>query len=135
MLNDSRIMTTVPCVDLECARDFYGNTLGLKEMEIPEGLENENYPIVGYVCGNGSLLGVYQRPTPTKADHTVANWFVDNVDATVDALTARGVKFETYDMPGVEFDARGVATMGGFKTAWFKDPEGNIFSINEMPGM
>ena len=86
-----------------------------------------------FECGQGTRLFVYQRPTPTKADHTAAGWIVDDLEAVVDQLIARGVTMEVYDMPGVEFDERGIARGPNLAGAWFKDPEGNILSINEMP--
>jgi hypothetical protein len=58
---------------------------------------------------------------------------VEDLDAVVDGLIAKGVSMEVYDMPGVEFDERGVAVAGNVKTAWFKDPEGNILSLTESP--
>lgn len=133
MLGHSPVYAVVPCVDLEGARKFYGRTLGLKEVEIPSTGEEEAGQAALYECGRGTNLLVYARPTPTKADHTAAGWMVEDLDSVVDELISRGVKFEVYDMPGVEFDERGVATMGNLKSAWFTDPEGNILAINQMP--
>lgn len=134
MLTDAPVYAVLPCVDLERAREFYGSTLGLKEVPMPVAGPEEDVEIGAlFECGRGTNLFVYVRPTPTKADHTVAGWAVEDVDATVDQLISRGVKFEVYDMPGVTFDERGVATMGETKGAWFKDPEGNILSLEQMP--
>jgi hypothetical protein len=81
------------------------------------------------------MLLVYERPTPTKADHTAAGWMVPNFEEVAAGLLGRGVTFETYaEMPDVEWDDRGVAVAPeGYHAAWFKDPAGNILSIYEMP--
>jgi predicted enzyme related to lactoylglutathione lyase len=133
MFADAPIYAVLPCVDIVRARNFYEQVLGLKRSEMPgmneEGMEDGAL----YECGAGTWLLVYQRPEPTKAEHTAAGWMVADVDAVVDRLNAKGVHMEVYDMPGVEFDARGVATMGNLKTAWFKDPEGNILALSQMP--
>ena len=131
MLGDSPVHPTLPCVDLEAARKFYGDTLGLKEVPLP-GYSEEAASIGAlYECGQGTMLFVYIRPEPSKADNTAANWMVADVDAVADELISRGLKLETYDMPDMQFDARGVATMGEVKGAWIKDPDGNILSFTQ----
>ena len=131
MLANSPIMAMIPCVDIEVARAFYGGTLGLTALEIPEV---DEAPMTVYLGGNGTQVLLYQRSTPTKADHTAAGWMVDDVDETADFLISRGVTLKTYpDMEGVEWDERGVASMGEMKSAWFTDPEGNILSVASMP--
>jgi catechol 2,3-dioxygenase-like lactoylglutathione lyase family enzyme len=131
MLGKFRVVASLPCVDLDGARNFYIGVLGLKE-EKPQGSEDSSDLGALYECGSGTNLFVYQRETPTTADHTAAGWVVDDVDAVVEDLLAKGVTLEVYDTPGMEFDSRGVATMGGFKAAWFKDPEGNILSVSDF---
>ena len=133
MLENAPLYAVLPCVDMEGARRFYGEVLGLKEAEIPGASGDEGQDAAIFECGEGTRLLVYQRATPTKADHTAAGWLVDDVEAVVDALMAKGVMMEVYDMPNIEFDERGIATGAGLKGAWFKDPEGNILAINEMP--
>lgn len=133
MLANAPVYAVLPCVDLEGARKFYGDVLGLPEAQMPGDAGEEGSGNAVFECGQGTRLLLYQRPTPTQADHTAAGWIVDDVEAVVDALIAKGVTMEVYDMPGVEFDERGIALMGDLKGAWFKDPEGNILSINEMP--
>ena len=117
--------------DLDGAREFYGKTLGLPEAQVFdfEGI------VAGVIfqCGGGTEILVYPRATPTQADHTAANWSVDDIEAAADYLIGQGVKLLVYDMPGAEWDARGVATMGDLKSAWFEDPEGNILSVSQMP--
>lgn len=131
MLANAPIMASIPCVDLAGAREFYGQTLGLVEMEDPAA--DEGPPAVIYQCGQATMLLVYQRATPTKADHTAAGWIVEDVDAAADFLISKGVKLLIYDMPEMQQDERGVASLGSVKTAWFSDPEGNILSIAQMP--
>jgi len=137
MLADNPVVATIPCVDLARARQFYGQTLGLPEMTLPIPSPTEEDQNAGamFQCGQGTLLMVYVRSTPTKADHTAASWIVSDFDGAADGLLKRGVRFEVYpDMPDTSWDDRGVATdASGSKGAWFTDPEGNILSIWEMP--
>jgi hypothetical protein len=74
-------------------------------------------------------------PTPYAgtAQNTCMEWTVEDVAAEVEELKGRGVRFDHYDMPGVEWDGD-VAIMGGYKGAWFKDSEGNILAITQSPG-
>ena len=125
MLANSRVAAILPAVDLERAKEFYEKKLGLRPIDAP---------VAGamFEGGQGTMLALYPRDTPTKADHTVAGWVVDDIEAVVDALRKRGVVFEQYDMPGMKTDERGIATLGPGKSAWFKDTEGNILSIFEV---
>jgi catechol 2,3-dioxygenase-like lactoylglutathione lyase family enzyme len=118
---------------MEKARKFYGEVLGLEQSEVPDAVEEASPGAVMFQCGRGTQLLVYKRGEPTKAEHTAAGWIVEDLDAVVDGLIAKGVRMEVYDMPGVEFDERGVASAGDVKTAWFKDPEGNILSVTQRP--
>ncbi|HEY5574943.1 MAG TPA: VOC family protein [Anaerolineales bacterium] len=133
MLGDAPVYAVLPCVDLEGARKFYGEVLGLKQVDLPGASEEEAAGNALFQCGEGTRLLIYQRPTPTRADHTAAGWLVEDVEAVVDALMAHGVRMEVYDMPDVEFDEKGIARFGNRSGAWFKDPEGNILAINQMP--
>jgi catechol 2,3-dioxygenase-like lactoylglutathione lyase family enzyme len=133
MLSDAPVHAVLPCVDIARARKFYEQVLGLKRAELPGVNEEDMDDSVLYECGAGTWLFVYQRPEPTKAEHTAAGWMVADVGAVVDRLNEKGVRMEVYDMPGVEFDSRGVATLGITKGAWFKDTEGNILALTEMP--
>jgi predicted enzyme related to lactoylglutathione lyase len=126
MLADSPVGAVLPAVDLERAKKFYEQKLGLRasDASMPGMLMFE--------CGEGTEIMLYQRDTATKADHTVAGWQVDDIEATVQALRESGVVFEQYDMPGLKTDERGIATMGSIRSAWFKDSEGNILSVAEF---
>jgi len=131
MFANSPVAVSIPCVDIAIARAFYGGTMGMTELDMPGP---EGAPMAFYQGGQGTMLFVYQRSTPTKADHTVAGWMVADVDAAADYLISQGVTLKIYpDMPDVAWDDRGVASMGGMKTAWFTDPDGNILSIAAMP--
>jgi predicted enzyme related to lactoylglutathione lyase len=120
-------MAILAVVDVERAKTFYREKLGLRPSDMPVPADSALFE-----GGDGTWLYVYEREGGTKADHTVAGWLVDDVEETVEDLRARGVVFEQYDMPGLKTDERGIAEIGGAKTAWFKDSEGNILAITEM---
>src|SRR2546429_1616850 len=105
--------------DLEKAREFYGETLGLKTSE-------EHGLLTLHLAGDRPTL-VYPKPDHTPADYTILNFPVDDIDEAVDALAARGVQFERYD--GMEQDDKGIMRAGGPYIAWFKDPAGNVLSV------
>ena len=106
--------------DLEKAREFYADTLGLKVSDGPMGVLSLD------LAGGRSIL-VYPKPDYAPATFTVLNFPVDDVVAAVDELSGRGVKFERYE--GFDQDAKGIAHGGGPKIAWFKDPAGNILAV------
>jgi hypothetical protein len=83
--------------------------------------------------GNGTRLYVYETEAGRGAEHTLAVWIVEDVEETVEELSEKGIVFETYDMPQLKTDERGIADIEGVKAAWFKDPEGNILSVTEAP--
>lgn len=125
MLKDVPVAAILPAADLERAKAFYTETLGLPspDMVAPATLE--------FKCGGDTRLIVYMREGGTKADHTVAGWLVEDVEGTVEALREKGIVFEQYNMPNLKTDERGIAQLGDVQTAWFKDSEGNILSITE----
>ena len=109
--------------DLEKAKQFYGETLGLEVSETPEGLELHT--------GNNTIF-LYPKPNHTPASFTVLNFHVDDIEATVDELNALGVNLEHYNLPDIKTDERGIARgPHGPTIAWFKDPAGNILSVIE----
>ncbi len=124
MLTNASVRPTLPVVDLERAKKFYEGTLGLKVI-----LEDPS-PGALLQAEEGTTLYIYQRAA-TKADHTVAGFRVQDVEATVKALKAKGVVFEDVDFPGLKM-VEGIATMGEIKVAWFKDTEGNILAVGNM---
>jgi len=122
-LADAPVNANIPVLDMDRAKKFYQEKLGLKPFaeEIPGG--------VGFEAGKGTMLFLYQRG-PSKAEHTLASWMVDDLAAEMKALRDKGITFEEYNIPemGIKTD-NGVATWGDMKSAWFKDSEGNILSL------
>jgi len=123
MLADARIGANVPVSNLEEAISFYGGKLGLTLFE-----RGEEQPYARFAGAGETKLGVYQSKTAGESKHTLASFVVDDVWAEVQALQAKGVTFEEYDMPGMKTED-GVATMGDTRAAWLKDPDGNILEI------
>jgi catechol 2,3-dioxygenase-like lactoylglutathione lyase family enzyme len=108
--------------DLQKAREFYGGTLGLKTSE-------EHGLMTLHLAGGRDTL-VYPKPDHTPATYTILNFPVDDIDAAVDELSARGVRFERYE--GFQQDEKGIARGEGPAIAWFKDPAGNILSVLQL---
>ncbi|HLD93899.1 MAG TPA: VOC family protein [Anaerolineales bacterium] len=122
MLTEAIAMATIPAENLARAVKFYKETLGLNQLDSPEGTAT-------FEAGSGSTIFMYERAR-TKAEHTAVTFLVKDVKATVKELTAKGVKFEQYDIPGIKTDEMGIADMGdGNPIAWLTDPEGNILAI------
>ena len=107
--------------DVDRAKAFYGETLGLKVTEA-HGL------LTLHIAGDRPTI-VYPKPDHTPAAFTILNFPVDDIEATVDGLTERGVEFERYAGAEIETDARGIFRGGGPLIAWFKDPAGNVLSV------
>jgi predicted enzyme related to lactoylglutathione lyase len=128
MLNSATITANIPASDLRRARDFYADKLGLAP-----SFEMADVMMV-YKTDGGAVFSVYQTEYAGQAGHTIAQWHVQDVDGEVRELKAKGVTFEQYDMPGVQWQDN-VASMEGMgKAAWFKDSEGNILCIDDgMP--
>ncbi len=126
MLANAAVHPTLPVVDLARARKFYEEKLGLKV----ERVDPPPAAGVRYWAGEGTKIYIYQRGA-TKADHTAASFEVDDVEATVKELKAKGVVFEEYDMPGLK-TVNSIFTMGEMKGAWFKDTEGNILAVSNL---
>lgn len=108
--------------DLNEAKRFYGQTLGLEVSESDEGLILQTK--------GGIDVFIYPKPDHTPATFTVLNFVVDDVDRAVDELTKMGVRFQIYDKGELKTDDRGIF-QGEPKIAWFKDPAGNFLSILE----
>jgi catechol 2,3-dioxygenase-like lactoylglutathione lyase family enzyme len=105
--------------DVQKAREFYGETLGIKTSE-------QNGLLTLHLAGDRDTLA-YPRPGHIPADYTILNFPVEDIDSAVEDLLARGVRFERYD--GFEQDEKGVFRGGGPYIAWFKDPAGNVLSV------
>ncbi len=121
MLTNAPVHAVLPAVDLDRARKFYEEKLGLKVVR------TDPSPGVMLQAGGGTTLYIYQRGA-TKADHTVASFEVDDVEAEIKDLKAKGVVFEEYDMPGLK-TVNSIITVGSVKGGWFKDTEGNILGV------
>jgi catechol 2,3-dioxygenase-like lactoylglutathione lyase family enzyme len=122
MLADSKAFSGFAVPDIQEAREFYGETLGLKTTILDE----ENGLMQLELAGDRPTL-VYQQPTATPASYTILNFPVDDIDRAVDQLTERGVSLERYE--GFDQDEKGIARGPGPPIAWFKDPAGNVLSV------
>jgi catechol 2,3-dioxygenase-like lactoylglutathione lyase family enzyme len=131
MLQDGSNATRLPAQDLERARRFYSEKLGLEPVEErPGGLR--------YQCRNGEFA-LFQSAGAPSGDHTQMGWEVDDIDATVQELRARGVVFEEYDFPGMK-TVDGITEVHGNypskggvgeRAVWFRDSEGNLLGIGQ----
>jgi catechol 2,3-dioxygenase-like lactoylglutathione lyase family enzyme len=119
MFADTKAYSGFAVDDMEKARRFYCETLGLRT--------SEEYGLTWLHLAGGRETLVYQQPDPTPASFTILNFEVDDIDKAVDAMAARGVRFERYD--GVEQDDKGVFRDEGPYIAWFKEPSGNVLSV------
>ena len=128
MLNHSAVEANIPAADLDRARTFYSDMLGLTPVAEYGG------EALRYQTAAGTFFNVYRTEYAGQAGHTIAQWHVDDVDQEVHDLAAKGVAFEIYEnMPGVKWNGQ-VATIPGMgKAAWFKDSEDNILCIDESP--
>jgi predicted enzyme related to lactoylglutathione lyase len=121
MLQDHPMYAYIPAKDLARARQFYEGKLGFKPGQVINGG-------VVYEFGRGTACFLYPTPNAGTSQASQAFWSVDDVDREIEALKAKGVQFENYDMPG-ERSAAGAISAGGAKAAWFKDSEGNIMAL------
>jgi len=124
-LSDYRVGAAVAVTDMAAARAFYEGKLGLRPYSADEPADNRRY-----ACADGTLMHVYVSPNAGHAKATLAGWAVDDIEAVVEELTARGVPFEHYDSGPIRTDAKGIATFpGNNRVAYFHDPDGNILSV------
>lgn len=130
MLENSNVSTRLPAQDLQRAKAFYAEKLGLTPIEErPGGLR--------YRCGDGSF-SVFESTGAPSSQHTQMAWEVDDIECIVRELRHRGVIFEEYDLPGIK-TVNGIAKISGNypsrgtieKGAWFKDSEGNLLAIGQ----
>ena len=125
MLGKSKAFSGFSVDDVGEAKRFYGETLGLEVSE-------EHGILTLHLAGGGKVIA-YPKPNHTPASFTILNFPVESVYEAVDALVARGVRFEHYDMPNLKTDEKGIMRDNGPTIAWFKDPAGNTLSVIE-PG-
>jgi catechol 2,3-dioxygenase-like lactoylglutathione lyase family enzyme len=119
MFADTKAFSGFAVDDLEAAKRFYGETLGLRT--------SEHYGLLTLHLAGGRDTLAYPKPGHEPASYTILNFQVDDIDAAVDGLTRRGVRFERYD--GMGQDDKGINRAGGPYIAWFKDPAGNILAV------
>jgi catechol 2,3-dioxygenase-like lactoylglutathione lyase family enzyme len=125
MLGNKEAVATIAVKDLAASRKFYEGTLGLKVLNA-QGSEAVTYQ------SGGSKVIVYRSQFAGTNQATVANWLVGaDIDTIVQGLADRGVRFEHYDLPGLTRQGD-LHVVGTFKTAWFKDPDGNIISLMSL---
>ena len=112
--------------DIEAAKTFYGETLGLGVTVL-----SEEFGVTSIQLAGGRSTLMYAKPDFEPATYTILNFEVDDVDAAVDGLNEHGVEMERYE--GFEQDEKGIARGPGPSIAWFKDPAGNILSVLQQP--
>jgi predicted enzyme related to lactoylglutathione lyase len=123
MFEDVKAFSGFSVDDVNKAKQFYGETLGIKVSE-------NNEMLTLHIAGARPVL-VYPKPDHTPASFTILNFPVDDVEAAVDELTKRGVRFERYEGTDIETDEKGILRGQGPLIAWFKDPAGNVLSVIE----
>ena len=123
MFREAETFSSFSVNDLPRAKEFYGEILGLKVKETPEGLELRT---------DNNTVFLYVKPNHTPASFTVLNFAVKDIEAAVDELNTLGINLEHYNLPDIKTDQRGIARgPHGPTIAWFKDPAGNILSVLE----
>jgi catechol 2,3-dioxygenase-like lactoylglutathione lyase family enzyme len=122
-ISTAQAIATLACTDLAAETMFFRDTLGF-DVEQMRGATIVH-------CGQGTSAALYERPTAVDCDTTAMTFLVEDLDTVMSDLKSRGVKFEEYDLPYLK-TANGVAIQEGVKSAWFKDPAGNILSIVQM---
>ncbi len=123
MLRESKAFSGFSVDDLQKAKEFYGQILGLEV--------SESHGLLTLHLAGGATILIYPKPKHVPATFTILNFPVDNVDKAVNELVKRGVRFEIYGEPNLRTDERGIYRGEGPVIAWFKDPAGNILSVLE----
>jgi catechol 2,3-dioxygenase-like lactoylglutathione lyase family enzyme len=124
MLRNSPFYAGFAVDDISQAQAFYRDVLGVEVVE-----EGGGY-LLALRATNGYAILVYPKPDHEPATHTILNFPVDDIEAAVDRLTEKGVRFERYDEGPIKTNEKGIAQPGP-KQAWFRDPAGNILSVIE----
>jgi catechol 2,3-dioxygenase-like lactoylglutathione lyase family enzyme len=124
MLGDAMIVTTIPVTDLDRARRFYSDVLGLRLLQ-------ETPFAIRYGAGRGTQLSIFRRG-PIERGATACHLEVADIAGAVRELRARGVVFEEYTEGPLQ-TTDGVAQLGPARTAWLRDPDGNVIGLREGP--
>ena len=122
MIGNYPIAAMLPASDLQRAKKWYEEKLGLSPVEENEGGAD-------YQVGSGAQFSVYPSQFAGTNQATAAGFLVDDIEKVVEELKSRGVTFEQYDLDYVKTNEKGIAEIEGWKGAWFKDSEGNILSV------
>ena len=128
MLSTSRVEANIPAGDLARARDFYADKLGLTPVRDVMGVA------LVYETSSGTRFNIYETTFAGQAGHTIAQFHVDDLDAEVHDLQAKGVSFEVYYLPGVRWDGVIASIEGLGRSAWFRDSEDNILCVDQPEG-
>lgn len=129
MLGNFPIVANIPVTDLDTARTFYTDQLGLKlEMEV----EGE---ALYFLCGEDTRLEVYRTRAAIGVGHTEAGFHVTGIEDVVATLQSRGVSFQEYDLGDGMKTVDGILTVGEAKVAWLTDPEGNVIGLFQPDGV
>jgi len=120
MFTDTKAFSGFAAPDIEAARAFYGDALGIRTT-VEHGI------LTLHLAGGDRPTIVYPKPDHVPAAFTILNFEVDDIDAAVDELVARGVEIQRYE--GMPQDERGIMRAGGPYIAWFTDPAGNVLSV------
>jgi len=125
MIKELRTHTTLPAADLNRAKKFYSEKLGLTPVAESEGG-------IFYEVAGGTRFILYPTPNPTRGGHTQIGFTTGDIEGDVADLRSRGVVFEEYDFPGFKTE-NGIAQTGATRAAWFKDSEGNMIGLVQLP--
>jgi catechol 2,3-dioxygenase-like lactoylglutathione lyase family enzyme len=122
-LSSYRVGAAIAVSDMSRAREFYEGKLGLTAAgDDADGGRT-------YECAEQTTLHVFPSPGAAASGATVAGWTVDNLEQLVDELSANGVAFERYDDERISTTDKGIAVFGDSKSAWLKDPDGNLLGL------
>ena len=128
MFQDTKPFSSFSVNDLDQARKFYHDVLGLKIQPI---VTDEGAKLVELCLGGGSKILVYCKPDHKPASFTILYFPVPNIEKAVEEMTRLGIKFEHYHTDEMQTDEKGIFRGGGPAKAWFKDPAGNVLSVTE----
>ena len=125
MLTECRVHATIPASDLGRARKWYSDKLGFEPVrELPGGLM--------YDAAEGTRFIIYPTPNAGQSPNTLMGFSTSDIESEVRDLKARGVVFEDYDFPTLK-TIDSIATVGPTRSAWFRDSEGNIVGVVQLP--
>ena len=128
MFKDNEAFSGFSVDDIDAAKEFYGEKLGLDVTENEMGFLN-------LTLGTGARVLVYGKPDHQPATYTILNFMVTDIERAVDDLASAGIQMETYGVPEMKQDAKGISRAEqGPAIAWFKDPAGNTIGVIERQG-